>query len=64
MLDPSKKLMGKTVTIKQYIGDQYNERGVVRGYDPANKKWWVTNLNMPFMGTVSAWFSEDELVIS
>lgn len=57
------KLMGKHVTIKQYIGDKYNERGVVRGYDPASKKWWVTNMNMPYMGTISTWFSEEELIV-
>ena len=61
--DPSKKLMGKRVTIKQYIGDQYNEEGYVRGYDPKNGKWWVTNWNMPFQGTVSDWFSEEELIV-
>jgi len=36
---------------------------VIRGYDPASKKWWVTNLNMPYQGTVSAWFAEDELIV-
>jgi len=61
--DPSKKLMGKHVTIKMYIGDKRNERGVIRGYDPASKKWWVTNLNMPYQGTVSDWFREDELIV-
>jgi len=61
--DPSKKLMGKPVTIKMYIGDERNERGVIRGYDPASKKWWVTNLNMPYQGTVSSWFAEDELIV-
>ena len=63
MSDPSKKLMGKRVTIKMYIGDQFNEEGYVRGYDPASKKWWVANLNMPFQGTVSDWFHEDELIV-
>jgi hypothetical protein len=63
MRDPSKKLMGKRVTIKKYIGDEYNEEGVVRGYDPKSKKWRVTNMNMPFQGTVSAWFSEEELIV-
>jgi hypothetical protein len=52
--------MDSTVIIKRYIGT-INERGVVRGFDPANKKYWVTNMNMPFQGTVSNWFSEDEL---
>ena len=55
--------MGKRVTIKMYIGDQFNEEGYVRGYDPASKKWWVANLNMPFQGTVSDWFHEDELIV-
>ena len=61
--DPSKKLMGKRVTIKMYIGDKRNEEGYVRGYDPKSKKWWVTNLNMPFQGTVSDWFHEEELIV-
>jgi len=61
--DPSKKLMGKTVIMKMYEGDPRNEEGRVRGYDPASKKWWVTNLNMPYQGTVSAWFAEDELIV-
>lgn len=55
--------MGKRVTIKMYIGDERNEEGYVRGYDPASKKWWVANLNMPFQGTVSDWFHEDELIV-
>ena len=62
MRDPSKKLLGKGVRIKQYIGDERNEEGFVRAYDPKSKKWWVTNMNMPYQGTVSAWFAEDELI--
>lgn len=49
------------VIIKEYIGDEYNERGRVNGYNPDTKKYWVTNMNMPFMGTVSDFFDEDEL---
>lgn len=56
-----KRLMGKVVVLKKYKGDQFNEKGIVRGYDPKSKKWWVTNMNMPFMGTVSGWFADSEL---
>jgi len=60
---PEKELIGKEVTIKQYIGIPENEKGVVRGYDPKSKKWWVTNLNMPYMGDVTDWFTRDELIV-
>ena len=63
MSDPSKKLMGKRVTIKEYIGHEVNEEGMIRAYDPASKNWWVTNLSMPFNGTVTGWFSEEELIV-
>lgn len=58
-----KKLMHKRVRINKYPEDSINAYGRVIGYDPNNGKWWVTNMNMPYMGTISAWFSEDELTV-
>ena len=47
--DPSKKLMGKDVTVKMS-----NKSGTVRGYDPASGKWWV-------VVSEAAWYTEEEL---
>jgi len=59
MSDPSKKLMGKPVTIKPY-----NVAGNVRGYDPANKKWWVVICIPPATVPVSKWYSENQLEVT
>lgn len=53
--------IGDAVTIKKYIGDEYNERGVVRSIDDVLGLYWVTNMNMPYMGTVSAHFTREEI---
>lgn len=52
-----------TVIIKKYKGDQFNEQGIVLSLKTFNYgiKYHVSNMNMPFMGTVSDFFYEDEL---
>ena len=62
MSDPSKKLMGKKVTLISPFG-LLIIHGVVRGYDPATKKWWVINLNMPVNSSTTGWFTEEELIV-
>jgi hypothetical protein len=52
------------VVINQYIGDPYNEKGRVNSVNDTHDgsvRYWVVNGNMPFMGTVSDFFEEDEL---
>lgn len=56
----SKFAHNEVVVINQYIGDQYNEQGRVNSIMD-DGRYWVTNMNMPFMGTVSDFFEEDEL---
>ena len=51
---------GDTVIILEYIGDDINEQGRVE--DVQNGMYWVTNMNMPYMGMVSDFFTEDELI--
>ena len=53
--------IGQPVLIKKYRGDQYNEQGRVNTYDADTGRYWISNMNMPYMGTVSDMFSEDEL---
>jgi len=48
------------VNIKKYAGDEYNSEGRVAARDD-KKGYYVQNMNMPFMGTVSDWFKADEL---
>ena len=57
MNDPSESLMGERVIIKLH-----NRKGMVRGYDPASKKWWVITPPMP-AGRTTGWFSEEELIV-
>lgn len=52
--------VNETVKINKYDGDQYNEVGRVNSITE-DGRYWVTNMNMPFMGTVSDFFDEDEL---
>ena len=47
------------VIIKKYVNDEINKYGVIKSID--NDMYWVTNLNMPYMGTISDFFTEDEL---
>jgi len=54
--DPSKKLMGKQVSIN-------DETGMVRGYDPASKKWWVITPPKPSGQLTTGWYAEDELIV-
>jgi len=56
----SKFAHNEVVVINQYIGDQYNEQGRVNSIMD-DGRYWVTNMNMPFMGTVSDFFEEEEL---
>jgi len=48
------------VIIKQYKDCEYNREGRVKQVFP-DGTYWVANLNMPFMGTVSDIFTADEL---
>lgn len=48
------------VKIKKYAGDQYNEEGRIN-HIREDGTYWVTNMNQPFMGSVSDFFTEDEL---
>ena len=54
--DPSKKLMGKPVTVKQS-----GKKGTVRGYAPASDKWWVIMAPVDLLD--KGYYSEDELII-
>lgn len=51
------------VIIKMYKNDEYDRKGIVQGEIEKNGvvKYWVSNLNMPFYGTVSDFFTADEL---
>ena len=51
------------VIINKYIGDDFNEQGKVLSIKTFDKGivYHVSNMNMPFMGTVSDFFYEDEL---
>ena len=52
--------VGDIVIIKKYIGDEYNEEGRVESILDDGRVW-VTNTNMPYMGTVSAFFKPEAL---
>ena len=52
--------INEIVTIKEYRDDEYNCEGRINTI-MEDGKYWVTNMNMPFMGTISAAFTEDEL---
>jgi len=51
------------VYINKYIGDELNKQGIVLDIKTFNKgiKYHVSNMNMPFMGSISDYFYEDEL---
>ena len=50
------------VLIKKYRNDPDNSHGRINLVSPKkDRPYWVTNLNMPYQGTVSEFFSEDEL---
>lgn len=51
----------ETVRILKYPGNSINARGIVRTYNSTLGLYWVTNMSMPYMGTVSDNFTEDEL---
>jgi len=52
---------GDRVNIKQYKDDEYNSEGRVIQISEDGKSYRVSNLNMPFMGTVNDWFTADEV---
>ncbi len=53
---------GDHVGIKIYKGDEYNYEARVNIVNPnKDKPYHVSNMNMPFMGTVSGWFRADQL---
>jgi len=49
------------VKILPFKNDTYNCEGRINQIDITNKRYHVTNMNMPFMGTISDWFEEKEL---
>lgn len=53
--------INEAVTILQYKDDQYNREGTINSYNADTKLYWVVNMNMPYLGTVSAMFNENEL---
>ncbi len=50
---PDQRLMHKTVTLKRN-----NAQGVIRGYHPASKKWWVA------IDLTGNWYAEDEFEVT
>lgn len=47
------------VLIKKYKDDPVNKYGKVESI--IGQRYWVTNLNQPFCGTISDFFFENEL---
>ena len=58
MNNPNESLMGERVIIKQH-----NRKGMVRGYDPAAKKWWVVIPPFPVGPLATGWYTKEELTI-
>lgn len=58
---PAKFRMNQHVNIIPFKDDQFNSEGRVDRIDEENKRYWICNMNMPFMGTTNRWFNEDEL---
>lgn len=52
--------VGEIVIIKMFRGSETNERGRIN-HISSDGRYWVTNMNMPFQGTVSDYFWSDEL---
>lgn len=54
--------VGDIVRLLPHKGDKFNEYGKINS-DKSDEKgrYWVTNLNMPFMGTISDWFYPEHL---
>ncbi len=48
------------VSIKKYPKGDINEKGRIVTVYP-DGRYWVANMNMPFAGTISGIFNEDEL---
>lgn len=48
------------VRILKYPEGDINEFGFIQGFND-DKRYWVSNMNMPFQGTVSEIFDETEL---
>lgn len=55
-----KFVVNEFVRIKRYAEDGINGYGRV-GYIEDDGRYFVTNMNMPFLGTVNNFFNEDEL---
>jgi hypothetical protein len=53
--------IGEVVILKNYRNTQYNREGRVLGYDPDLDAYLVSNMDMPFMGTLYKYFSVDEI---
>ena len=52
--------INEIVVIKEYKDCEYNREGRVNSI-MGDGTYWVVNKNMPFMGTVSDFFTADEL---
>ena len=52
--------LNEIVIIKEYADCEYNREGRVNSI-MEDGTYWVVNTNMPFMGTISDFFTADEL---
>jgi hypothetical protein len=50
------------VTILAYKNDPKNCRGRVNSI--SDGRYYITNMNMPFMGTINDWFTREEISLS
>lgn len=42
---------------------EYNRYAVVNSDKPIDGKYWLTNMNQPFMGTISGFYSPEEFTV-
>lgn len=50
-------------TRKSRWDHEFNRYAVINSGQPVNGKWWLTNVNMPYQGTISGFYSEDEFKV-
>lgn len=60
-MTPEKFAINEHVGIILYAHDEYNCQGRIDSYNEETGLYRVTNTNMPYMGSVNAWFSPYEL---
>jgi len=53
--------VGQVVKLLLYANDKYNKHGRIQSYNKEKGMYWVVNMNMPWQGTVSDYFTEYEL---